>query len=46
MAARGSDLADYRGATSGLTVNLGNTAANTGEATGDIYTSIENIQGS
>ncbi len=44
--AGGSDFADYRGATSGLVVNLSNTAANSGEAVGDIYLSIENLQGS
>lgn len=42
----GSDWAYYTGAASGVTVNLDNAALNTGEATGDTFTSIENIYGS
>ena len=42
----GFDFAHYTGSTSGLTVNLGNSAANTGEAAGDTFTSIEAVAGS
>ncbi|WP_319799189.1 beta strand repeat-containing protein, partial [Nitrobacter sp.] len=42
----GSDWADYLNAAGGLTVSLANPSINTGEAAGDTYTSIENIQGS
>ncbi|MBN8966287.1 MAG: calcium-binding protein, partial [Rhizobiales bacterium] len=42
----GSDWADYHSAAGGLTVSLANPGINTGEAAGDTYTSIENIQGS
>jgi len=42
----GSDFADYIGSSTGLTVNLANPTANTGEAFGDTYVSIENIRGS
>jgi Ca2+-binding RTX toxin-like protein len=40
------DVASYETATSGLTVNAGNTALSTGDAKGDVYTSIEGIVGS
>jgi hypothetical protein len=42
----GADWADYLNAAEGLTVSLANPSVNTGEAAGDTYTSIENIQGS
>ena len=42
----GADYADYRNSLVGLTVDLGNPANNTGEATDDTYVSIENIRGS
>ena len=42
----GQDWGYYVSSTSGLTVNLGNTALNTGEAIGDTYVSIENLFGS
>jgi Ca2+-binding RTX toxin-like protein len=42
----GFDTAGYQNATAGLTVDLGNTANNTGEAVGDSYFSIENLRGS
>ncbi len=41
-----SDTASYASSTQGLTINLGNASQNTGEATGDAYTSIENLEGS
>ncbi|QIG96265.1 MULTISPECIES: beta strand repeat-containing protein [unclassified Bradyrhizobium] len=41
----GYDYADYGNATTGVLVNLANPAANTGEAAGDTFTSIEGIQG-
>jgi Ca2+-binding RTX toxin-like protein len=44
--ADGSDSADYRNATAGITVNLANPASNTGEASGDTFISIEGIRGS
>ena len=42
----GVDLADYRNAVNGLVVDLQNTGNNTGEAVGDVYTSIEGLRGS
>ncbi|MEH2499378.1 Ca2+-binding RTX toxin-like protein [Bradyrhizobium sp. AZCC 1678] len=42
----GSDTASYEGATVGVTANLANSSANTNDATGDSYTSIENLKGS
>ena len=42
----GSDTASYAHATSGITADLSNPKSNTGEATGDSYTSIENLLGS
>ena len=42
----GIDIAGYFFATSGLTVSLANPSANTGEAVGDTYTSIEGLAGS
>lgn len=42
----GNDWAYYVSATAGLTVNLGNTSLNTGEALGDTYDSIEYLRGS
>ncbi|MDX8355628.1 calcium-binding protein [Cognatiyoonia sp. IB215182] len=42
----GFDGAGYLGATSGVTVNLANAAANTGEAAGDVFVSIESLGGS
>jgi Ca2+-binding RTX toxin-like protein len=41
----GFDFADYRNAAAGITVNLANPSANTGEAFGDTFTSIEGIRG-
>jgi Ca2+-binding RTX toxin-like protein len=41
-----NDWAYYFSSTVGLTVNLGNTALNTGEAIGDSYIDIENLLGS
>ena len=43
---RGFDTAGYRGATSGVIVDLQNAAQNRGEARGDRLTSIEGIEGS
>jgi Ca2+-binding RTX toxin-like protein len=40
----GRDNASYAGATSGVTVDLANTANNTGDAAGDIYIDIEVVQ--
>ncbi|WFU66861.1 MULTISPECIES: calcium-binding protein [Bradyrhizobium] len=42
----GFDTVLYRNSASGVTVNLANAAANTGEAAGDTFTSIEGIIGS
>ncbi|MEO1748154.1 MAG: proprotein convertase P-domain-containing protein, partial [Pseudomonadota bacterium] len=42
----GTDRASYSDARSGVTVDLGNAANNTGDAAGDTYTSIEHLQGS
>ncbi|BCW90204.1 hypothetical protein sos41_33720 [Alphaproteobacteria bacterium SO-S41] len=42
----GLDVASYAGASSGVTVNLANTALNKGEAAGDIYRAIDFILGS
>jgi Ca2+-binding RTX toxin-like protein len=42
----GNDTASYANATSTVQVVMYNTAYNTGEATGDTFTSIENLQGS
>jgi len=42
----GSDTASYVTSAGGLTADLLSTAANTGEAYGDIYQSIENLAGS
>lgn len=42
----GTDRATYSDATAGVTVDLANTAANTGFAAGDTFTSIENLFGS
>ena len=42
----GFDHADYRDSTSGLTVDLSNMANNTGDAAGDVYNSIEVVDGS
>ena len=42
----GSDAASYANATAGVTVSLLNPASNTGEATGDRYSLIENLIGS
>ena len=41
----GPDFASYRSAAVGLTASLANSAINTGEAAGDIYVSIENLEG-
>ena len=43
--AAGFDYADHFDATTGVTVDLGNPANNTGEALGDTYVSIEGIRG-
>ncbi|MBP1858596.1 M10 family metallopeptidase C-terminal domain-containing protein [Rhizobium herbae] len=42
----GTDTASYSNATAGVTANLANAAANTGEAKGDTYVSIERLTGS
>ncbi len=42
----GSDWADYTIATTGVTVNLATGVGSRGEANGDTYTSIENVNGS
>ena len=42
----GSDHADYRTAPSGVVVDLTNMANNTGDAAGDVYNSIEAVDGS
>ncbi|MCV2887255.1 calcium-binding protein, partial [Ruegeria aquimaris] len=42
----GSDTADYSEAAAGLNADLSNSAGNTGEARGDVYSSIENLMGS
>jgi hypothetical protein len=42
----GSDTASYARAVAGLTVSLANPAANTGDAVGDTFSSIENLAGS
>jgi Ca2+-binding RTX toxin-like protein len=42
----GNDTASYADASAGLIVSLANTAANTGEAAGDVFDSIENLTGS
>jgi Ca2+-binding RTX toxin-like protein len=41
----GTDFADYRGASEGVTANLANPSVNTGDAAGDTYTSIEGLIG-
>ena len=41
-----NDWAYYASSTSGLTVNMGDTSLNTGEAVGDTYINIENLTGS
>src|SRR5690606_26275187 len=42
----GSDTASYRTAAVGVLASLGNPGANTGDAAGDSYTGIENLEGS
>jgi serralysin len=42
----GFDWASYMDATSGVTADLANRAANTGEAAGDVYEAIHGLQGS
>ncbi|QRE78352.1 type I secretion C-terminal target domain-containing protein (plasmid) [Methylobacterium aquaticum] len=42
----GFDVASYSGASAGLTASLANPSANTGEAAGDTYVSIEGLVGS
>lgn len=42
----GFDIAAYTGASGGVTANLANPAANTGDAAGDTYISIEGLLGS
>ncbi len=41
-----SDTASYKGASAGVVANLSNSSANTGDAKGDIFVSIENLAGS
>ncbi|WP_421578815.1 beta strand repeat-containing protein [Shinella sp. M31] len=41
-----ADTASYKGASAGVVANLANASANTGDAKGDIYVSIENLVGS
>lgn len=42
----GIDLVAYWSANAGLTVSFANPSVNTGDATGDTYTGVENLQGS
>ena len=42
----GTDTASYAGAASAVLANLANRSANTGDAAGDLYDSIENLTGS
>ncbi|WP_428428502.1 M10 family metallopeptidase C-terminal domain-containing protein [Pararhizobium sp.] len=42
----GTDTASYAGATTGVVANLATSTANTNDAKGDIYSSIENLTGS
>jgi Ca2+-binding RTX toxin-like protein len=42
----GTDTASYDDATAGITASLANRSANTGDAAGDVYNSIENLTGS
>jgi Ca2+-binding RTX toxin-like protein len=42
----GTDTASYTSSSAGLTVDLGNTANNTGDAVGDTYSGIEALRGS
>ena len=42
----GTDTASYAGASAGVTVHMGDLAQNTGDALGDTFTSIENLEGS
>lgn len=42
----GSDTASYWGASSGVRASLSDASSNTGDASGDAYTSIENLYGS
>ncbi|GAB5469822.1 MAG: hypothetical protein Kilf2KO_28520 [Rhodospirillales bacterium] len=42
----GSDTADYSASGSGIVASLGDSNLNTGEAAGDRYISVENLQGS
>jgi Ca2+-binding RTX toxin-like protein len=44
--AGGNDFASYQSATTGVTASLANPIANTGDAQGDIYISIEGFEGS
>jgi Ca2+-binding RTX toxin-like protein len=44
--AGGNDFASYQSATTGVTASLANPMANTGDAQGDIYISIEGLEGS
>ncbi len=46
IGATGVDAASYAGAATGVIADLGNSAANTGDAAGDTYSSVENIGGS
>lgn len=42
----GFDMADYSSSTTGLSANLADATGNTGDARGDIYSSIEQLMGS
>ncbi len=46
LGGNGTDAASYTGAMAGVVASLANPAINTGDAKGDIYSSIENLTGS
>lgn len=46
MGGAGRDVASYADAASGVTANLSNSTVNSGDASGDIFSQIENLSGS